>query len=196
MSTAPGARVRLTMGALALGFLSMTGPAWAGGAWLPIDEWGLRVSGGTSVSGKIVEIAVLPWAGFTLWESADRWFADRNVHALWVVEPWVAFVHDPRYFDGFEIGVSPLVGRLTFGDARLRPFVEGGEGILYTDLSKKRLGIAFQFSSEIDVGLEYEIRPDLAFTLGARVRHISNAGITHPNHGISSASGILGITFR
>jgi hypothetical protein len=194
MSTAPGARVRLAM--LALTLISMTGPAWAGDAWLPIDEWGLRTSGGTSFSGKLVHIAVLPWAGFTLWESADRWFADRDVRARWVVEPWVAFVHDRRHADGFEIGVSPLAARLTFGDATLRPFVEGGEGILYTNASKNKLGIEFQFSSQIGVGLEYEIRPDLAFTLGARLRHISNAGIAHPNHGISSASGILGITFR
>jgi hypothetical protein len=173
--------------------------AHAEGSGLRVAETGVRFAGGLNPSTYIRYFAIHSDVGFHLWERADRWFAERNIGALWIIEPWVAFVSDQHGInktDSFEIGVSPLFGKLTFGDARVRPFVEGGEGILYTDLRKEHFGTLFQFSSQFGGGVEYEIRPGVAFTIAARLRHMSNAGIAGSNHGLNTYMGLIGLTFR
>jgi Lipid A 3-O-deacylase (PagL) len=166
---------------------------------LHIAEWSLLIAGGVNPSNVIQYLALHGDLGFPLWESADRWFTKHNMTARWIVEPWIAFVDDQHGIhktESFEIGISPLFGKLTFGDWRVRPFIEGGEGIMYTDLRKQRFGTPFNFSSQFGAGLEYQIRPDLTFTFAARIRHMSNAGLASTNPGINTYFGLVGLTFR
>jgi len=176
-----------------------SGAATADDSGLRVAETAVRIAGGTSPSTRIQYYALHGDVGFQLWRHADQWFTDRDVAARWIVEPWVAFVNDqhrPHKTSGVEIGVSPIFGKLTFGGARLRPFVEGGEGIFYTDRHKRQLGSTVLFSSQIGGGFEYQIRPGLAFTLAARLRHASNAGLAHNNSGVNVLFGLVGLTFR
>jgi opacity protein-like surface antigen len=163
-------------------------------------EWGFRVSGGYSPSNHVQYYALQPYVGFRLWHAADDWFEAHDIAARWIVEPWVALVHDdkgPFKTTSFEIGVSPLFARLTFfKDALFRPYVEAGLGILYTDLRGQDLGTRVQFSSQGGAGLEYMLRPDLSLTLSGRFRHISNAGMGSSNPGFNTLYGMLGVTFR
>jgi hypothetical protein len=174
-------------------------PARAAGG-LHVEEAAIRLAGGVNPSSLIQYYAIHGDVGFRLWRRADRWFAARGIAARWIVEPWVAFVDDDHGLhqtSSFEIGVSPLFAKLTFFDrARLRPFLEGGEGILYTDLRKQRLGTRMQFSSQIGGGIEYRIRPDLGLTFAARLRHMSNAGLAGSNPGVNTLFGLVGLTFR
>ena len=190
---------RLWVALLVLGWCAVPPAQAAEEGGLTVREWGARVGGGINQSSQIEYYAIHPYAGLSLWGGADRWFAAHGVCARWIIEPWVAFVrdqHGPQRTESFEIGVSPLFARLTFGNGALRPFVEGGEGILYTDLRKQNLGTRMQFSSQIGAGLEYALGPDLALTLGGRFRHISNAGLSKRNPGISTIYGLIGVTFR
>lgn len=186
--------------------LSLLGPVSAHAeeeAALPkwgLREWGINVAGGVNPSNDIQYYALQPYVGFPLWESADRWLAERNVTGRWIIEPWVALVDDqkgPYKTTSFEIGVSPLFARATFlADHTFRPFIDGGLGILYTDLRGQDLSTRIQFSSQIGVGLEYELNPSLSLSLTARLRHISNAGLGSSNPGINTIYGMLGVTFR
>jgi Lipid A 3-O-deacylase (PagL) len=170
----------------------------------PLREWGVRAGGGNSPRTGVEYYALQPYVGLAVWKPAADWFASYDIDALWMIEPWVAFVRDQlgsSQGDGFEIGVSPLLARLTFGDGTFRPFLEGGFGILYTSLRSKvraghDLGTPVQFASHFGVGLTYELRPDLALTLEARFRHISNAGLGGENPGINTIYGLAGFTFR
>jgi hypothetical protein len=165
---------------------------------LRVEDAAVRIAGGGSR--RVQYYALHGDVGFRLWSRADRWLAERNVTGRWVIEPSVAFVndeHNPHRSSGVEIGVNPLFGRLTLGDGRLRPFLEGGEGILYTNRRKSTLGSGgFFFASQIGLGLEYDIRPGLAFTFALRYRHISTAGITNSNAGLNTQMALIGLTFR
>ncbi|MBI3770975.1 MAG: acyloxyacyl hydrolase [Deltaproteobacteria bacterium] len=179
--------------------VTTSGRARAEESGLHVAETSVRFAGGVNPETSIQYYAIHGDIGFHLWEGADRWFSDHDISARWIVEPWAAFVSDQHGIhkaQSFEIGVSPLFGKLTYGEARLRPFVEGGEGILYTDLRKEHFGTRFQFSSQIGGGIEYEIEPGLAFTLAARLRHMSNAGLGGSNHGLNTYMGLIGLTFR
>jgi hypothetical protein len=177
----------------------LAAPAPAPGAGPSVREWGLRAAGGLDESKDIQYYAIQPYAGLALWEPASRWLASRGVTALWIVEPWVALVRarrEGRQTDSFEIGVSPIFFRFAFGRWRLRPFVEGGEGIVYTDLRQQQLGTRVHFTSQVGAGIAWEIRPDLALTLAGRYRHLSNAGLSRTNPGTDTVYGLVGLTFR
>jgi len=172
------------------------GVARADGLW--VQDTQVRIAGGGSR--RVQYYALHADVGFKLWSCADEWLTHHGVTGRWIVEPWVAFVndeHNPDPNSGVEIGVNPLFGRLTFGDGRLRPFLEGGEGALYSSRRKSTLGNGhFFFSSQIGGGLEYDIRPGLAFTFALRYRHISTAGITSSNAGLNTPMALIGLTFR
>jgi len=162
-------------------------------------QWGIQGGGGYNFESHIEYYAIQPYVGFTLWDRADRWFTGHGVEARWIVEPWAAWVRDrfgKHQTESFEIGVSPLFARLSFGDGRLRPFLEGGEGILYTDLRKQSFSTRVQFSSQIGAGLGYALDENHELTFAVRFRHISNAGIESPDPGVNTLYGLLGLTFR
>ena len=174
-------------------------PAAADGGRIEVREWGIRAGGGIDPTNQIQYYALHPYVGLGLWEPATRWLEQYGIHAVWMIEPWVAYVNDDHgkhKTDSFEIGVSPLFIRLVFGDWAVRPFIEGGEGAVYTDLRKQDLGTRLQFTSQIGAGLEYEIRPDLAVGIQGRFRHMSNAGMASSNPGINTVYGLVGVTFR
>lgn len=179
--------------------VSDTGTATSDGGCRPhLAEWSLRIAGGGSR--RVQYYALHGDIGFLLWERADRWLTAHGVAGRWVIEPWAGFVndeHNPHKTSGFEIGVNPLFGKLTFGDWRLRPFLEGGEGVLYTDRRKEQLGSGgFFFSSQVGAGVEYALRPNLALSFAIRYRHISTAGITSANAGLNTLIALVGVTFR
>jgi opacity protein-like surface antigen len=162
-------------------------------------EWGIRAGGGINPSSMIEYYAVHPYVGLSLWEPASRWFEKYGMHALWMIEPWAAFVNDDhgKYTtSSFELGVSPLFARLVLGDAAFRPFLEGGEGIVYTDLRKQDLGTRIQFTSQVGAGLEYDVTAEMAVGFQIRFRHMSNAGMGGSNPGVNTFYGLLGVSFR
>jgi hypothetical protein len=190
-------RTRLT--AISVALLFFVVPARAEGGAFTVREKGVHIAGGVNPSSKIEYYAIHGHVGFRFWESLDGWFRERHMTARWIVEPWVAFVsdrHGPHQTDSFEIGVSALFARVAFGEGRFRPFLEGGEGILYTDLRKQDYGTRILFSSQIGGGFHYDIRPDLSFTFSARLRHTSNAGLASSNPGVNTFFGMVGVTFR
>jgi hypothetical protein len=182
-----------------LACLAWSTSALADGNRLELREWGVRAGGGINPSSKIQYYAVHPYLGLGLWDPASRWFDKYGIGALWMIEPWAAYVNDDNgahKTDSFEIGVSPLFIRLVFGHRTLRPFFEGGEGAVYTDLRKQDLGTRLQFTSTIGGGIEWEIEPGMAVGLQARLRHMSNAGMASSNPGINTVYGLVGLTFR
>ena len=57
-----------------------------------------------------------------------------------------------------EAGVNPLLFSFRYDHGQsLVPFVEGGEGVPYTDLRGEGLGMRFQFSSQAGVGAHWLI---------------------------------------
>ncbi len=164
-----------------------------------VREWGVRAGGGAAPSSVIQYYAIHPYAGIALWDPVSRWFERYGIKALWMLEPWAAYVdddHGKHQTSSFEIGLNAIFFRLVFGDQALRPFLEAGEGAVYTDLRKQDLGTRLQFTSTIGGGLEYEISPGVALGLQVRYRHMSNAGMSSSNPGINTVFGLLGLTFH
>jgi len=174
-------------------------PAPAGDGRFELREWGARIGGGIDPTDDVQYYGFHPYAGLALWEPIDRWLTTYRIHGLWIIEPWAAFVADHTGTDqteSFEIGVSPLFFRFTFGDWRLRPLLEFGEGVVYTDLRQHDLGSRGQFTSQLGVGIEFDLGSGRALTMAARYRHMSNASLALPNAGTGTYYGLVGLSFR
>lgn len=59
-----------------------------------LREWGVRAGGGVAPSSEIQYYAIHPYAGIALWDPVSRWFDQYGVKALWMLEPWAAYVDD------------------------------------------------------------------------------------------------------
>ncbi len=95
---------------------------------------------------------------------------------------------------GLEAAVVPGL-RLYFGSARVRPYLEGGVGPEINALRIRELGTAFNFLSYGGGGLRFVLSKGMNLELGYRVRHISNAGISEQNHGVTSQQVQVGLSF-
>jgi opacity protein-like surface antigen len=112
-----------------------------------------------------------------------------------VGEPFVSPIASSK--GGFvEAGLAFPVFRYNFDvGSRFVPYVEGGSGLMYTDLKGFNLGGKFQFLSFGGLGLSYFLTENHALNIGWRFRHISNAGIHRDNSGLNSFIVQAGFSF-
>ena len=76
---------------------------------------------------------------------------------------------------------------------RVRPYLGGGIGIIYTDFKVEGQGLVFNFNPLITGGVEFG--PDPAWFIEARLHHISNGGLDEENRGVNSLMLMLGHYF-
>ncbi|MFY9550273.1 MAG: acyloxyacyl hydrolase [Thermoanaerobaculia bacterium] len=97
---------------------------------------------------------------------------------------------------GWMVGVSPLGGRYTFGNGRVRPYVSLGAGFGWTDLTElDEIDRRFNFLLQGSVGVRGRVREG-AWSFEGRFAHMSNAGTVLPNLGLNSLVFLGGWTFR
>ncbi len=77
---------------------------------------------------------------------------------------------------------------------RVRPYLGGGIGVIYTDYKVEGQGLKFNFNPLITLGAEFGSDPGALF-LEARLNHISNAGLDDENTGVNSVQIMFGRYF-
>ncbi|MDH4100664.1 MAG: acyloxyacyl hydrolase [Nitrospirota bacterium] len=76
----------------------------------------------------------------------------------------------------------------------LRPYVEAGIGVAYTDFQVHNQGLRVNFNPQIGMGTEIKSGERTWFT-GFRFHHISNGGLHHDNRGVNSIVWQIGMFF-
>ncbi|MGD0949290.1 MAG: acyloxyacyl hydrolase [Candidatus Binatia bacterium] len=159
-----------------------------------IQSFGLRLAYGVGSRDNLKFFSVVPRLSMYLPESIDRPLAAYHLDAEWVSEAILSSITDGT--STMEAGLNPLFFSLRYDRGQaLVPFVEGGEGVLYSDLLRERLGSRFQFSSQAGGGLHWFLDKNLAVTAAYRLRHISNGGITRVNTGLNTDFYLIGVTY-
>jgi hypothetical protein len=113
-------------------------------------------------------------------------------------EPFVSVIHSirPGTHGSIELGLGLPVFTYYFDTGtRLAPYIEGGLGLLYTDLRGYSLGGHFSFMENIGLGASYFLSRNLAFNAMWRYRHISNANLYDDNAGLDSSVILAGFTY-
>ena len=78
---------------------------------------------------------------------------------------------------------------------RLRPYLEGGIGVIYTDFQVEGQGSRFNFNPQIGIGTEFKTDSGPPFFATIRLSHISNAGLNDENRGVNSFLLMIGRFF-
>jgi len=159
-----------------------------------IQGYGLRIAYGAGYRDNLQFVSLLPRVSFFLPALIDKPLAEHHIQVGFVIEPIGSYI--TNHTDTLELGVNPIFFSLRYDyGQRLVPFVEGGEGLLYTDLRGEHLGTRFQFSSQAGLGLHWFIDGTTALTVSYRLRHISNAGISRVNTGLNTDFFTFGLTY-
>jgi len=77
--------------------------------------------------------------------------------------------------------------------SRVRPYIGGGIGIIYTDFKIEGQGLKFNFNPLLGAGVEFGTDP--ALFIDVRLHHISNGGLDDENTGVNSVQFMLGHYF-
>ena len=82
-----------------------------------------------------------------------------------------------------------------FKTTRIRPYIEGGIGGIYTDWRVKGQGSKLNFNPQLGIGAEWTFGTDVIYLFALRLNHISNAGLDDDNRGVNSAVFVIGRFF-
>jgi hypothetical protein len=124
----------------------------------------------------------------------------RSEEQLVLVTPAVAYPFSRRfelfveghlagYFrpDGYMLGIVPIGARYQFSAEAVQPYVAIGAGFGWTNLEElDELDRRFNYILQGGVGLRWNQPAGGAWTLEARIDHLSNAGTVLPNLGLNS----------
>ncbi|MCF7854797.1 MAG: acyloxyacyl hydrolase [Candidatus Pacebacteria bacterium] len=110
------------------------------------------------------------------------------------LEPFFGQVIDPA--PNVEAGCAFLLRfNVPLAQDRFRLFVEGGAGPMYLGRNTEEQSTHFNFINYAGAGCSVKIKDDLAVEGSFRLRHVSNAGIDHPNSGIDGGTVLLGLNW-
>jgi lipid A 3-O-deacylase PagL len=163
------------------------------------NEFGLWIGGspdsfGNTTDRQMLLVALRYGRVFAAWESVSLEYTLDIYPAAVVFEPDRVRSGRSTIYGG---GVAPLGFKVNFAtQQRIQPFIAGSIGLLYfqedipvPDSSR------FNFSSQIGLGVQFFLAPKRALTLGYKLDHISNAGISGNNPGMNSHVIYTGFSF-
>ena len=77
----------------------------------------------------------------------------------------------------------------------LKPYIEGGIGIIYTDFQVRGQGLRTNFNPQLGIGTEINTRFEKTLFFSLRFHHISNGGLDDDNRGLNSVMAMFGYYF-
>ncbi len=162
-------------------------------------SWEVGLRSGYSIGMRNVDmVPVNVRIGYTLFKG-KKWLIPRGAFEIGI-EPFasvITAVANPDKRSGsLELGgVLPMLTYYFDLGNGLYPYVEGGLGMLYTDLRGYHLGGHFSFMETFGTGVSYFVNDNVALSVGWRFRHVSNAGLYSRNAALNSDIFLAGVSY-
>jgi len=159
-----------------------------------LDRYGLSLNFGYTYDPD-EDIRFLLASGFALYDY-DKVWPHRAPEALrFKVEASAGSTVNPQIRFMASAGILALYYLDGLSSYRLRPYVEGGIGIIYTDFQVEGQGLRLNFNPQLGLGSEFRVGAGPPFFATVRLHHISNAGLNEDNRGLNSIVFMLGRFF-
>lgn len=148
---------------------------------------------GDPVSANRSAVYVLPRIGMVLTDEIKIGLFSGNVELF--VEPMFARYTQPVAAEAAGGSLGIKYNLLSFG--RWMPFWDAGAGMLWTNLVPRipEQSTPFNFMLETGPGIHYFLTTGMAFTVGIRYHHISNADIGRRNTGLNAVMPYVGLSW-
>ena len=100
--------------------------------------------------------------------------------------------------DAYGLGVTPKLVYTLASFGRLKPYLEGGGGPLWTNFDGRlpEQGSDFNFLVWGGAGANYDLTARWVLNAGVRFSHISNAGTDSPNSGLNYLLPFVGLSAK
>lgn len=94
-----------------------------------------------------------------------------------------------------SVNIFALYYLKAFESVHLRPYVEAGAGIVYSDFQVDGQGLRFNFNPQAGIGTEWQMMDGRRGYGALRAYHISNGNLHSDNRGINAVTFQLGVYF-
>lgn len=159
--------------------------SWEAGA---LAAFSLSGAGGPSARPTVQAYWLLPRIGYTFWEIP--WYpASFQIY----LEPAVAYITHPA--KTYLLGVNAILRHTFTVWQRVSPYIEGGAGLLNTNLRHRALDETIEFMPQVGAGFHLHVFERVSLNAGYRWHHISNAGLGDRNLGLNSHFPYVGFTY-
>ena len=153
----------------------------------------------TGVLGKtydpVTDIYFVQLSGFIMWDYDRVWHHWAPDPLRFKVEGNAGATTSPETRAMISIGMMALYYLDFFSGAQVRPYLEGGIGVMYTDFQVEGQGSRFNFNPQIGIGTEFKLDSGAPFFATIRLSHISNAGLHRENRGVNFVVLMIGRFF-
>ena len=170
--------------ALLTGLLSFTSVSHAETIWQQA-QWATTATLGNSYSpGNELRFGQLGLSA--TWDYAHVWAHRAPKELKFKVEGAAGLASTPHcraIVSANMLAAYPLEALTCCG---LRPFVEAGIGLIYTDYQVDNQGLRLNFNPVVGLGGEFATLSGQRWFVTARLHHLSNGELHHDNRGINS----------
>jgi len=143
----------------------------------------------------VSDIRFLQLSGFIMWDYDRVWRHWAPDPLRFKLEGTAGVTISPENRAMISVGMMALYYLDFFSTLRLRPYLEGGIGVIYTDFQVEGQGSRFNFNPQIGIGTEFKTDSGPPFFAAIRLSHISNAGLNSENRGVNSVFLMIGRFF-
>ena len=149
------------------------------------DRFGMSVELANNYDpGNDIGFALL--TGFGLFDYGKVWRQDRPKELCFKVEGALGSTYRPEVRAVASMGMLALYYLDRIATPQLRPYVEAGIGVIYTDFRVEGQGLRFNFNPQLGIGAELVQKDGPASFVTLRLHHLSNGNLYHDNRGVSS----------
>jgi hypothetical protein len=158
--------------------------------WAVLGGYGLtHTSVGSTRAHVETADFILRYGRYLTEEMGRSWYRVR--HGILIEVP-IHVVVDPDTSPMF--GINVLASFTFTAPQRLRPYVFGGGGFVYTEAEIPGLGSKYNGNYQGGVGILYRIRGNYSLNAEYRFHHISNLNTEKPNDPLNSSKFLIGVT--
>lgn len=161
---------------------------------LSATRYGLSVTTGKTYRLKN-DINFYMLSGFALYDYDKIWRHKAPEALRFKVEASIGAAHYQKTRLVTSMNMFALYYLDMFKTSKLKPYIEGGIGIIYTDFQVRGQGLRINFNPQLGIGTEIKTENDNTYYLSLRLHHISNGGLDEDNRGIDSVMGMFGFYF-
>ncbi len=133
---------------------------------------------------------------FKLWDYDKIWFHDAPDNLRFKIEGSIGGSHwddDVRLIA--NVGMLAMFYIDSLATKKIRPYIEGGIGVIYTDYRVNNQAYRFNFNPQAGIGVEFKRRNHKNWFIALRAHHLSNGGLNASNRGQNSIVVMLGQYF-
>ena len=133
----------------------------------------------------VTDIFFVQISGFIMWDYEDFWHHWAPEPLRFKIEGNIGATTSPQIRGMVSIEMVALYYLDFISKPWLKPFVELGIGLAYTDFQVEGQGSRFNFNPQIGIGTEFKHDSGVVFFATMRLSHISNAGFNSENRGVN-----------